>query len=203
MKKKTEYSTMTVMMVIFFLALFIVLPPFFRVMFAEEEMEVISENKALLVCTKDATVEEGFNVTSSTYYVNDTVEKNTINFFLKTNDTTQNDNVTEERVIDPVIQYNVEDPAANNTGDVATGDNITGAGATGATRTVKEEIEFFKSLADSVNFVENETLISVEINNDSLAKNSGNLELSNYLSPQATQEDFYIRLGYVCYVETF
>ena len=202
MKKKTEYSTMTVMMVIFFLALFIVLPPFFRVMFAEEEIKIVSENKALLICTKDAAESEGFNVTSSTYYVNDNVEKNTINFFLKTEEVPADGTVTEERIVEPIIQYNVDETTTSeNPSDGATGD-ASGGNTSAITRTVKEEIEFFKSLK-GVNFVENETLVSVEINNDSLVQNSGNLELSNYLSTQEAQEDFYTRLGYVCYVETF
>ena len=99
MKKKQEYSNSLVMMVIFILALPIALPPFFRIMFPAEETTVVEDNKYLLVCSKDGSA-EGYTANSSSYYINDQIQKNTINFFKAAPTVSQ-------RIKEILTQYNV------------------------------------------------------------------------------------------------
>ena len=192
MKKKTEYSNMVVMMAIFLLALPIALPPFFRAMFPKEEVEVVKEKQVLLMCRKDVSTTEGYNVSSSTIYKNDVPEKNTISFLIVTpNSGDDSAEVQENMIVEPnVVQQNVEE-------GTTTGENT----STGQ-RTVNEEISFFRGL-EGVNFSENETSIVVTINGDSLSLNSDNLELSSYLSSLNSQKEFYTNMGYSCYTEDF
>ena len=193
MKKKTEYSNMVVMMVIFLLALPIALPPFFRVMFPKEEVETVKEKQVLLVCRKDVSNTEGYNVSSSTLYKNDVPQKNTINFLIVTPESGDaSAEVQENMIVEPniVVQQNVEEGSTTeeNTGT--------------SQRTVNEEIAFFRGL-EGVNFSENETSIVVTINGDSLSLNSDNLELSSYLTSLNSQKEFYTNMGYNCYTEEF
>lgn len=200
MKKKTEYSTMTVMMVIFLLAMFVILPPVMRVAFPAEEVEVETDTKMLLTCSKNGTDTDPYNVTSATYFVNDVAEKNSINFFAMTADST--DTQVEERVDEVIVQQNVIDETIDS-GIVATEEGTTDGDVTGQTqRTITEELEFFRSLS-GVNFTDNGTSFSVTITYESLSENSGNLELNNYLSSETEMMEFYTSLGYSCYTESF
>lgn len=201
MKKKTEYSTMTVMMVIFLLAMFVVLPPVMRVAFPAEEEEVSTDTKMLLTCSKNGTDTDPYSVTSATYFVNDVAEKNSINFFAMTNDST--DTTVEERVDEVITQQNVIDETIDS-GIVATeGETTDGEDASGQVqRTITQELEFFRTLS-GVNFTDNGTSFSVTITYESLNENSGNLELNNYLSSETEMMDFYTSLGYSCYTESF
>ena len=68
-------------------------------------------------------------------------------------------------------------------------------------RSILDEIEFFKNI-QGINFNETDAGISLEITNDSLAANEGNLELGSYLSDYNSLESFYTNMGYTCYKET-
>ena len=68
-------------------------------------------------------------------------------------------------------------------------------------RSILDEIEFFKNI-QGINFNETDAGISLEITNDSLVANEGNLELGSYLSDYNSLESFYTNMGYTCYKET-
>lgn len=80
MKKKYKYENSTVFMAIALLAMFIVFPPLARIFYPEENMGESSESRVFLYCSKESE-QEGFRVTSSVYYLNNQVQKNSINFF--------------------------------------------------------------------------------------------------------------------------
>lgn len=196
MKKKQEYSNSLVMMVIFILALPIALPPFFRIMFPAEETTTVEESKYLLVCGKES-ADEGYNANSSTYYINDEVQKNTINFF-KTAPT------VSQRIKEILTQYNVAPDSGIIMVEGEEGaETPTDAPSEGSTpqRSILDEIEFFKNI-QGINFNETDAGISLEITNDSLVANEGNLELGSYLSDYNSLESFYTNMGYTCYKET-
>lgn len=195
MKKKQEYSNSLVMMVIFILALPIALPPFFRIMFPAEETTVVEDNKYLLVCSKDESA-EGYTANSSSYYINDQIQKNTINFFKAAPTVSQ-------KIKEILTQYNVAPDSGiimvegeENT-EVPTD---TPSEESTPQRSLLDEIEFFRNI-QGINFNESDTGISLEITNDSLIANEGNLELGSYLTDYNSLESFYTNMGYTCYKE--
>lgn len=175
MKKKYKYENSTVFMAIALLAMFIVFPPLARIFYPEENMGESSESRVFLYCSKESE-QEGFRVTSSVFYLNNQVQKNSINFF-----DIKNTEVAPAEV-DPLVQ---------NKEIVAAEENK---------KTIFAELEFFRHL-QGVNFVDNRTSYSVEVNSDSLIVNEGNEELKNYLMDIDSQEAFYIGLDYSCYRE--
>ena len=213
MNNKKEYSNSLVYMVIFILALPIVLPPYFRIMFPPTTEEVEEETgRIYLMCSKPA--DDGMYSASSTIvYENKVPLKNTINFFYAGSSSS-----VEERVdgnMSPTIQYNEEDyyeedEYVEEEEDyyeedeyVEEEEDETEEGDAGfrPSRTIAEEIDFFRTI-EGINFQQNESSISLVVNQDSLSLNPNNLELVNYLLDIAAQQDFYIRLGYDCYAES-
>lgn len=195
MKKKQEYSNSLVMMVIFILALPIALPPFFRIMFPAEETTVVEDNKYLLVCSKDESA-EGYTANSSSYYINDQIQKNTINFFKAAPTVSQ-------RIKEILTQYNVAPDSGTIMVEGEEGTDVptdTPSEESTPQRSLLDEIEFFRNI-QGINFNESDTGISLEITNDSLIANEGNLELGSYLTDYNSLESFYTNMGYTCYKE--
>ena len=180
MKKKYKYENSTVFMVIALLAMFIVFPPLARIFYPKEEMSESLESRVFLYCSKESK-QEGFRVTSSVYYLNNQVQKNSINFFDIKNTEVSPEEVNPEGV-EPLVQNKEIVAALENK------------------KTIFAELEFFRHL-QGVNFVDNRTSYSVEVNGDSLIVNEGNEELKNYLMDIDSQEAFYIGLDYSCYRE--
>ena len=195
MKKKQEYSNSLVMMVIFILALPIALPPFFRIMFPAEETTVVEDNKYLLVCSKDGSA-EGYTANSSSYYINDQIQKNTINFFKAAPTVSQ-------RIKEILTQYNVAPDSGTIMVEGEENTEVptdTPSEESTPQRSLLDEIEFFRNI-QGINFNESDTGISLEITNDSLIANEGNLELGSYLTDYSSLESFYTNMGYTCYKE--
>ena len=181
--KKYKYENSTVFMVIAILAMFIAFPPLARIFYPADNFEEFVESQVFLYCSKED-ANEGFRVTSSVYYLNNVVQKNNINFF--------------------DIKNGETPPAEINPGDVNASDMLIQNRETVAAEENKKsifaELEFFRHL-QGVNFVDNRTSYSVEVNSDSLIVNEGNEELKNYLMDIDNQENFYIGLDYSCYRE--
>ena len=180
MKKKYKYENSTVFMAIALLAMFIVFPPLARIFYPKEEMSESLESRVFLYCSKESK-QEGFRVTSSVYYLNNQVQKNSINFF----------DIKNTEVAPVEINPEGVEPLVQNKEIVAALENK---------KTIFAELEFFRHL-QGVNFVDNRTSYSVEVNGDSLIVNEGNEELKNYLMDIDSQEAFYIGLDYSCYRE--
>lgn len=183
MKKKYKYENSTVFMAIAILAMFIAFPPLARMFYPEEIMEEENEVRIFLYCSKEDK-EEGFSVSSSVFYLNDEPQKNTINFFdLKATantDTTPTEINPGEESASDIIVLNREDVSIDY-----------------KKKSIFAELEFFRNL-QGVNFVDNRTSYSVEVNSDSLIVNEGNEELKNYLLDIDSQDNFYVGLGYTC-----
>ena len=183
MKKKYKYENSTVFMAIAILAMFIAFPPLARMFYPEEIMEEENEVRIFLYCSKEDK-DEGFSVSSSVYYLNDEPQKNTINFFdLKATantDTTPAEINPGEESASNIIVLNREDVSIDY-----------------KKKSIFAELEFFRNL-QGVNFVDNRTSYSVEVNSDSLIVNEGNEELKNYLLDIDSQDNFYVGLGYTC-----
>ena len=180
-KKKYKYENSTVLMVIAILAMFILFPPLARVFYPDESMDEVEETREFLYCSKESE-SEGFRVASSVYYLNNVPQKNTINFF-----DTKNYEVDEQQIVPPVEDGLSEIIVLDREVEFRE-------------MTVYAELEFFRHL-QGVNFVDNRTSYSVEVNGDSLIVNEGNEELKKYLTDKVSQEAFYIEMGYSCYSE--
>ncbi len=181
--KKYKYENSTVFMVIAILAMFIVFPPLARIFYPEENMDSSTESRLFLYCSKED-ANEGFRVTSSVFYLNGQPQKNSINFFDIKDGETPPAEISPEDV-------NAADILVQNRETVAAEENK---------KSIFAELEFFRHL-QGVNFVDNRTSYSVEVNSDSLIVNEGNEELKNYLMDVDNQENFYIGLDYSCYRE--
>ena len=205
MNKKTEYSTGIVMMVIFLLALFIILPPVFRTFFPEEETNQYANTKFTITCAKKGVNDDIYsNASVSIYYENGVIKKNTINFYYsetQSREVEKKEEVGESNIIEDSEQV-VSDDTTNNQAEVPSTEEITEGedleNINPTERTISQEAEFFKSLK-SVNYTENEGYVTVEITKESLAANEGSNHLSNYFMNDMTeQERFYMSLKYIC-----
>ena len=218
-QKKQEYSSTLVIMVIFILSLFIILPPAFRLLFPADDGDDVEKLSYLITCSKNASTTEGYFAESKIYYMKGKPTKNIIEFYdLRATQKREGD-VTEEvgepELIDKSEQV-VGDSTTNvnptpsienqNEENINQDPSVTPEGEVvedilPTDRTIPQEVEFFRVL-EAVNFVENGTISSVEINRDSLVTNEGNTHLQNYLLNDMSQHElFYHELGYVCIKE--
>lgn len=226
--EKREYSNGLVMIVIFILALFIILPPAFRLLFPANDVDEVEQLSYLITCSKNASTTEGYFAESKTYYIKGKPTKNVIEFYaLNTTQKREGDvpqEVTNPEIIDKTEQVVGEgntpstEPSTDTNTDTTTdttvnpeGDDSLESGTEGeevevddvipTERTLAQEIAFFRTL-ESVGFNEAGTLVSVEINKESLYANADNTQLQNYLLNDMTQHElFYHELGYVCIKE--
>lgn len=178
MNKKPK-STILVICTILFLAIFIILPPVFRVMIPKEvKKKNVNNDSIILICDKEIT-EEGYAINSRIRYVGVKPQKNTITInkiVVSEQDGTDNLQPNDQNIPNNTLPNTTPDVSDNEKGIVAS------------------QLEFFKSIS-GIEITEREDSTTILIKS-SIAKN--NSDLLHYLQPIKKQQAYYENEGYMC-----
>ena len=182
-EKKLKGKKIAAITTIICLAIFNMLPPIFRQVFPkQEETKEVKETKKneVLKCSKNVVL-EGYSITSSFKYENNKPIKNTIIFKILTEEEKQSLQTTE-----------------SNNQTTTTETEQTSQEAI-STRTVAEEISFFKGILQD-DLSQGETTITAIIDQNVITENENNLELANYFMTLKKQQAYYESQNYSCEV---
>ena len=170
---KKEKSPILVILTIFFLSLFIILPPTFRKLVPKEEKKKTISKLTVVICNKMYT-SELYRVNSKTKYDSDGTIVNTITYTVI--DASQIQQNTEQSI------ENYEQVQENND----------------TTDSIAAELNYFKSIPN-LDIVDSVGSTVVTINQREIDSHPTESKLISYLSDNPkSQKSFYEELGYTC-----
>lgn len=178
---KKEKSPILVILTIFFLSLFIILPPVFRkTMPKKVEPEKVSK-MTIVICNKSY-MDELYRVNSKSKYNSNGTITNAITY----------------TKIDPsqITENNGQD--VNQNSEQNTDQNTEQVQENNSSGTIEKEIMYFKSIPN-LNVIDAENATTVTIDQDAIEANPTEEKLISYLNDAPkSQKKFYENLGYIC-----
>ena len=168
---KKEKSPVLVILTIFFLSLFVILPPIFRkALPKQEQLEKQTDNKLVILVCSNVFAEESYRVVSKTKYLNNNTISNVITYSKLVNE----QNVPTDTNVET---SNTQESEKQNT--------------------VLNELKYFKSIPN-LDIVDSNTNIIITINAKSIDNNPNEEQLKKYFNSITIQQKFYKDLGYKC-----
>lgn len=211
---KKERNPLVVILSIFFLSLFVILPPTFRNLIPREESNIPSNgtNRSLVIVSCNKIYEdELYKVVSKSKYVNGKLNSNTITY-TKLEQTADSNNKTEADQTQNTVDEQQSADTTNQT--EKTTDNTVENNTTIQDNTVKQEapienktsttseilaeIDYFKTIPN-LQLTEEGNVTTIVIDNDIITSNPHEELLNkNFNSSYSKQMKFYTDKGFTC-----